>query len=63
MVRPKDEDYILLNGVQELSAPVDYFAFFLWDEWQGKLERTWLYAPEKPVSAADAADWQRVMPT
>ena len=63
MVRPKDEDYILLNGAQELSVPVDYFAFFLWDEWQGKLERTWLYAPEKPVSAADAADWQRVMTT
>ena len=63
MVRPKDEEYIRLEGQQELAVPMDYFAFFLWDEWQGELERTWLYTPSEPVSETDAADWQKAMPT
>ena len=34
MVRPKDEQYIVLEGTAELTQSVDYIAFFLWDEWQ-----------------------------
>ena len=63
MVRPRDEDYILLEGSLELTEPADFLAFFLWDEWQGSLERTWLFSPESPSASLDAADWTRVMPT
>ena len=63
MVRPRDEDYILLEGSLELTEPADFLAFFLWDEWQGELERTWLFSPEAPSETLDAAEWSRAMPT
>ena len=63
MVRPRDEEYIAPEGTMELSGTVDYLAFFLWDEWQRKLERTWVFFPDEPVSTLNAADWYRIMPT
>ena len=63
MVRPKDEQNILLEGTAELAQPVDYLAFFLWDEWQRTLERTWLYFPDSPVTQLDAAEWNRILTT
>ena len=63
MVRPKDEQYIVLEGTAELTQSVDYIAFFLWDEWQRTLERTWLYFPDSPVISLDATDWSHVLPT
>ena len=63
MVRPRDEDYILLEGSQELSEAVDFIGFFLWDEWQKQVERTWLFAPDSPTAKLDAETFARVMPT
>lgn len=62
-IHPKDDDYILFTGSVELSEPVDFISFFIWDEWQQQIDRTVIWTPDVPAGRLDAADWSRVLKT
>ena len=63
MVRPRDEDYIFLKGALELSGSVESVSFFIWDEWQQKVESVAIWTPEQSTASLNAEEWQKVLPT
>ena len=64
MIRPKDEDYIILQGALELSAPVESVTFFLWDEWRRQVDLAAVWTPEKEGGTTlNSWEWNKVLPT